>query len=153
MYETERRTFGIQRPIREIREDDMQQEFKSSMFDACGITMRTLYGDNLGDTHVWVFDWEGSVASAAKFVDYRDHICLDVISNNYAIPKGILREMKPGGAVYKTIEDASTANGIPRITLDSIPEKVDYWRSHGFRIYEPSFDGRYCRLYPMEKRL
>lgn len=148
-----RRVFQMVAPVREIQREDTLHRFDSGLLTSCRTDMSGMYSKNSGNTHVWVYDLGWAIACVMAFMDRRDSIYLDVISNNFALPRSVLRDVRPGAQLYYALEDAARAEGIRKITLDSVPERVAYWRNLGFIESGPTTSGKFCTLYPMEKAL
>lgn len=149
-----RRTFTINEPFREIQQGDSIKEFESKLLTACESTLISLGLDNQGDKHVWVYDVNDKILGVLVFIDRGTEFYVDVVSNNFTIPKSVLHETKPGGSLYQVMEDVAVANKVSKITLDSIPDRVSYWQTQfGFKLSGTPFAGKFCRLFPMEKKI
>lgn len=149
----ERREFDVRPPARPILWDDVRHEFHSGLLKACGLTLATLCHENHGRRHVWVHVRHGKITAVVVFDDWQDHLHIEVITNNFALPRGLLRAERPGTSLYSAVERAARRAGIRRITLDSLPGRVGYWSMLGFRATGPSNDEDPFALLPMEKYL
>jgi len=148
-----RRIFNINEPFREIKYKDSTKQFESRLLTACGSTLVSLNLENQNDDHVWVYDANNEILGVIGFTDHGTEFHVEVVSNNFAIPKLVLHETKPGSSLYQTMEDVARMNQVSKITLDSIPDRVDYWKKFGFQSTGNSFDGKFCKLFPMEKKI
>jgi len=149
-----RRTFNINEPFREIQEEDSVKQFESKLLIACGSTLNSLSLDNQGDKHVWVYDANDEILGVLVFIDHGTEFYVDMVSNNFTIPKSVLHETKPGSSLYQIMEDVAVMNGVSKITLDSIPDRVSYWQTQfGFKLSGTPSVGKFCRLFPMEKKI
>lgn len=116
--------------------------------------MSSLSLDNQGDKHVWVYDANDEILGVLVFIDRGTEFYVDVVSNNFTISKSVLQETKPGGLLYQVMEDVAVVNEVSKITLDSIPDRVSYWQTQfGFELSGAPFDGKFCQLFPMEKKI
>jgi len=150
----ERRGFQTSMPVREIEAGDASKKFYSELFNKCGTNLASLLSDNNGDRHVWVYDGgENDVLGVLLFIDNRDDFYVDVVSNNFAITNEILGMAKPGGTLYSVIESNARNFGADTVTLDSIPERIGYWKLFGFVENGEPFEGSFCMLTPMIKHL
>lgn len=148
-----RRIFSLNEPFREIQNQDTTKTFQSKLLDACGATLASMIEENIDSTHVWVYDANDEILAVLAFEDLEDEFHIEIISNNFAISEYVLEESKPGSSLYEVMEDLARKNNISKITLDSIPDRVGYWRNYGFKQTGIPFDGKFCKLFPMEKNL
>jgi len=149
-----RRTFNVYKPFREIILEDSFKEFQSELLDNCGTSLFTLFKENIDKKHAWVYEMDDEILGVIAFFDNNTEFYIDVVSNNFVISAEILKETKPGSSLYQTVEDIAILNGVSKITLDSIPERRVYWQNQfKFELTGTSFEGKFCQLYPMEKKL
>jgi hypothetical protein len=149
-----RRIFNLNEPFREIKKEDSFKPFESKLLTACGSTLSSMYLENKDDKYVWVYDVNDEILAVISFLDRDKEFYVDLVSNNFSIPKNILSQTKPGSSLYQILEDVARMNSISKITLDSVPEMIDYWKiEFDFKQIGDPFTGKFCKLYPMSKNL
>jgi len=148
----ERRTFELNEPYRETTFLDSIKKFESGFFDALGISLSSLVAENKDDKHVWVYEADDKILGVISFLDSESEIIVDVVSNNQLFPH-LCNEVKPGRSLYLVLEDLSISFEIPKIRLESISDRVGYWKNLGFVLSGMPYAGKVGMLYPMEKKL
>jgi len=152
--ELERRVFKLEEPFREIMKKDTTKKFSSELFTACGATLESLFKyDNKDCTHVWVYDANDEILAVLVFENLVDEFHIVGVSNNFAMDETILDETKPGGSLYKVMENFAINMNVKKISLESIKIRIGYWKIWGFHSTGEPKDGKFCKLFPMEKEL
>jgi hypothetical protein len=145
-----RREFFLNPPFREIIQSDSFASFESSLLVAVGTSLENLIKENREEKHVWVYDVEGKILAVLVFVDFGSYFHIDLVVTNESEQK-LCDQVHPR---YSLLEDFAIKFGHTRIRLDSIADRVEYWKSHGYVITGIGYnDENLCMIYPMEKTL
>lgn len=148
-----RRSFLLNPPFRQIIASDSSAKFESSLLDAIGISLANLIKENKDDKHIWVYDFDGKILAVFSFLDVGTYFHMDLITINESEQK-LCNEVHPGYSLFTLLEDYAVKFGHTKIRLDSIGERVEYWKSHGYQIIGMGHvDDKLGQIYPMEKQL
>lgn len=149
----ERKRFRLNLPYREILSTDVQHDFDNELLFAKNITLQKLYTENKDNYHVWVFEFDGKVLAFLTFVDEDDHFHIDMIAVN-RIHHKLCDEIHPGYSLFTLLELVSLQFGYSKITLNSVQNRIKYWKSNGYEITGPAeFGNVWGMLTPMEKKI
>lgn len=148
-----RRSFLLNPPFREIKDSDNTIKFESELLDIIGINLDTLAKGNKDDKHVWVYDFDGKILAILSFLDVGSYFHMDVVAINES-EQELCKEVHPGYSLFSLLENFAVKLGHTKIRLDSISERVEYWKSYGYEMTGIGHaDDKLGKIYPMEKRL
>ncbi|MFZ1077958.1 MAG: hypothetical protein WAN47_11075 [Nitrosotalea sp.] len=148
----ERKKFKLNLPYREILSTDISHDFDNELLSAKNITLQKLYIENKDNYHVWVFESDSKILAFLSFVDEGDHFHIDMIAVNRIHDK-LCDEIHPGYSLFTLLELVSLQFGYSKITLNSVQNRIGYWKSNGYEIIGPSeFSNVWGMLTPMEKK-
>lgn len=149
----ERKIFRLNLPYREILSTDMQHDFDNELLLVKNITLKKLYAENKDNYHVWVFEFDDKVLAFLTFVDEGDHFHIDMIAVNRIHDK-LCDELRPGYSLFTLLEIVSLQFGYSKITLNSVQNRIEYWKLNGYEITGPAeFSNVWGMLTPMEKKI
>jgi pyruvate carboxylase len=115
--------------------------------------LKNLVKENREEKHVWVYDVEGKILAVLVFVDFDSYFHIDLVVTNESEQK-LCDQVHPGYSLFSLLEDFAIKFGHTRIRLDSIADRVEYWKSHGYVITGIGYNVENLgRIYPMEKTL
>lgn len=148
-----RKIFKLNEPYREITPADAKKPFQNEFLEKAGITLAVFVKENHDDKHVWVYDFDGKILAVLSFLDTDSCFYMDILGKN-RLHDDISIDLKPGYSLVKLLEDLSPKFGYPMIKLDSTANRVEYWKTLGYRISgTPSWNEKFGQLFPMEKKL
>lgn len=147
-----RKIFKLNEPFREITFNDTKKPFQNEFLEKAGITITAFVNENHDDKHVWVYDFDGKILAVLSFLDTGSCFYMDVLGKN-RLHDDISDDLKPGFSLVKLLEDLSPKFGYSIIKLESTSNRVEYWKSQGYKITGmPSQNDKFGQLFSMEKR-
>jgi hypothetical protein len=148
-----RKIFKLNEPFREITSDDTKKPFRNEFLEKAGITLTAFVKENHDDKYVWVYDFDGKILAVLSFLDTGSCFYMDVLGKN-RLHDDISDDLKPGFSLVRLLEDLSPKFGYAMIKLESTSNRVEYWKSQGYKITgTPSLSAKFGQLFSMEKRL
>lgn len=148
-----RRSFLLNTPFREISPSDSSTKFHSSLLSIIETDLGKLAGENREEKHVWVYDLDGKILAVLSFLDIGLYFHMDLVAVNES-EQDLCDEVHPGYSLFTLLEDFAIKFGHAKIRLDSVADRVMYWKSHGYQMTGIGHsDKRLGQIYPMEKQL
>lgn len=148
-----RRQFLLNFPFREITLSDSSAKFTSSLLDAIGISFNHLIKENKDEKHVWVYNFDGKILAVLSFLDAGSYFHMDLVTINES-EQELCDEIHPGYSLFALLEEFAKKFGHVKIRLDSIGDRIEYWKFHGYKIIGVGHaDENLGQIYPMEKNL
>jgi len=147
----DRKTFNLNLPFREIKQEDVGILFDNELLESNGVDLAFLFEKNMGNLYVFVYELDGKVLAFIEFIDTGTHFHLDLVETNRLFPTPSL---KPGGKLILLLELISKQNNYSKITLNSVQNKVEYYKKLGYtKTGETIPNVAYGPLTKMEKTL
>jgi len=116
-------------PYRYIKKSDIGKSFRNELFTVNKVTLKTLYYDNKGNTHVLVYDFDKKILAFLAFQDMGTHFHLDLVEQN-RIQEA--KPIKPGTKLIDLMDDISRYYNYKKIDLLALPDMVNFYQSLGF---------------------
>lgn len=147
-----RKKIPTQGPYRYIRKSDITKTFTNELFNINRVTLKTLFYDNNGKTHVLVYDFDNNVLAFIAFHDMGTHFYLNLVETN-RIPA--YQHIKAGTKLIDYLDDVSQYFDYKKITLFSLPDLIPFYESLSYQqTGNTEYDSRYnMNLTEMKKIL